>query len=79
MNRILVLFIAFCLSVLSYGQNAETLRKARAGNVSAQYEMAETYKFGGVGVEKNDEKWLKMKKSSISTRSFSLFYQHNNK
>lgn len=62
MNRILVLFITFCLSVLSYGQNAVTLRKARAGNANAQCSMAWTYKYGEYGAEKNDEKyvyWLK--------------------
>lgn len=52
MNRILVLFIAFCLSALSYGQNAETLREARAGNAAAQYRMANCYKFGWDGAEK---------------------------
>lgn len=62
MNRILVLFIAFCLSALSYGQNAETLRKANAGDAKAQYDIAETYLDGMYGAEKNDEKyvyWLK--------------------
>ena len=62
MNRILVLFIAFCLSALSYGQNAETLRKANAGDAEAQYDIAETYLNGKYGAEKNDEKyvyWLK--------------------
>lgn len=62
MNRILVLLIVFCLSALSYGQNAETLRKARAGNAAAQYRMAQTYLYGMYGAEKNDEKyvyWLK--------------------
>ena len=58
MNRILVLFIAFCLSALSYGQNAETLREARAGNAAAQYRMANCYKFGWDGAEKNDEKYV---------------------
>lgn len=52
MNRILVLFITLCLSVLSYGQNAETLREARAGNAAAQYRMANCYKFGWDGAEK---------------------------
>ena len=62
MNRMLVLLIVFCLSALSYGQNAETLRKARAGNAAAQYRMAQTYLYGMYGAEKNDEKyvyWLK--------------------
>ena len=62
MNRILVLFIAFCLSALSYGQNAETLRKANAGDAEAQYDIAVTYLDGMYGAEKNDEKyvyWLK--------------------
>lgn len=62
MNRILVLFIAFCLSALSYGQNAETLRKANAGDAKAQYDIAVTYLDGMYGAEKNDEKyvyWLK--------------------
>lgn len=58
MNRILVLFITFCLSVLSYGQNAETLREARAGNAAAQYRMANCYRFGWDGAEKNDEKYV---------------------
>lgn len=58
MNRILVLFITLCLSVLSYGQNAETLREARAGNAAAQYRMANCYKFGWDGAEKNDEKYV---------------------
>ena len=57
MNRILVLFIAFCLSALSYGQNAETLRKANAGDAEAQYDIAETYLNGMYGAEKNDEKY----------------------
>lgn len=52
MNRILVLFIAFCLSALSYGQNAETLRKANAGDAKAQYDIAETYLDGMYGAEK---------------------------
>lgn len=52
MNRILVLFIAFCLSALSYGQNAETLRKANAGDAEAQYDIANCYKFGWDGAEK---------------------------
>lgn len=58
MNRILVLFIAFCLSALSYGQNAETLRKANAGDAEAQYDIANCYKFGWDGAEKNDEKYI---------------------
>lgn len=58
MNRILVLFIASCLSVLSYGQNAETLREARAGNAAAQYRMANCYELGLDGAEKNDEKYV---------------------
>lgn len=52
MNRILVLFIAFCLSALSYGQNAETLRKANAGDAKAQYDIAKTYLYGMDDAEK---------------------------
>ena len=75
MNRILVLFITFCLSVLSYGQNAVTLRKARAGNADAQYSMAKTYKYGLDGAEKNCDKhvyWLK--KAAINGHVVAQYY-----
>ena len=75
MNRILVLFITFCLSVLSYGQNAVTLRKARAGNADAQYSMAKTYKYGLDGAEKNCDKhvyWLK--KAAINGHVKAQYY-----
>lgn len=53
--------MAFLLPMLSYGQDAETLRKANAGDVKAQYEM---YRFYSEGIETdeplNDEarSWL---------------------
>lgn len=75
MNRILVLFITFCLSVLSYGQNAVTLRKARAGNADAQYSMAMTYKYGRDGAEKKYDKhvyWLK--KAAINGHVEAQYY-----
>lgn len=75
MNRILVLFIAFCLSALSYGQNAETLRKANAGDAEAQYDIAITYLYGMYGAEKNDEKyvyWLKKAANGGDARAQSV-------
>ena len=68
MNRILVLFIAFCLSALSYGQNAETLRKANAGDAKAQYDIAETYLNGMYGAEKNDENQFEIAEKNLKNQ-----------
>lgn len=62
MNRLLILLFAICFSASSYGQDAETLRKAEAGDAENQYSIALTYKNGWDGAPKDDEKyvyWLK--------------------
>lgn len=62
MNRLFILLFAICFSASSYGQNAETLRKAEAGDVESQCHIAWTYKNGWNGAPKDDEKyvyWLK--------------------
>ena len=62
MNRLFILLFAICFSASSYGQDAETLRKAEAGDAEYQYRIALTYKNGWDGAPKDDEKyvyWLK--------------------
>ena len=62
MNRLFILLFAICFSASSYGQNAATLRKAKAGDAKSQYSIALTYKYGWDGAPKDDEKyvyWLK--------------------
>lgn len=62
MNRLFILLFAICFSASSYGQDAETLRKAEAGDAEYQYSIALTYKNGWDGAPKDDEKyvyWLK--------------------
>lgn len=62
MNRLFILLFAICFSASSYGQDAETLRKAEAGDAKAQYSIAKTYQYGWDGAPKDVEKfvyWLK--------------------
>lgn len=62
MNRFFILLFAICFSASSYGQNAETLRKAEAGDAGSQLYIAWAYKYGKDGAPKDDEKyvyWLK--------------------
>lgn len=62
MNRLFILLFAICFSASFYGQDAETLRKAEAGDAKNQYSIALAYKYGWDGAPKDDEKyvyWLK--------------------
>lgn len=62
MNRLFILLFAICFSASSYGQDAETLRKAEAGDAESQLLIANAYKDGLDSAPKDDEKyvyWLK--------------------
>ena len=62
MNRLFILLFAICFSASSYGPNAATLRKAKAGDAKSQYRIACAYQYGWDGAPKDDEKyvyWLK--------------------
>lgn len=62
MNRLFILLFAICFSASSYGQDAETLRKAEAGDAQSQYRIALTYLYGWDGAPQDNEKyvyWLK--------------------
>lgn len=58
MNRLLFLLLAICFSVSSYGQDAETLRKAESGDAKCQNIIAKTYLYGWDGAPKDCEKYV---------------------
>lgn len=62
MKKLLFLLLSFCCMTV-WGQNAELIRKAEAGDAEAQGWLAFNYKFGLGGFEKNDHKaakWAKL-------------------
>lgn len=62
MNRLFILLFAICFSASFYGQDAETLRKAEAGDAESQLYIAWEYQYGSKDAPQDNEKyvyWLK--------------------
>lgn len=58
MKQQILLLIAIIVSLTSYGQNAELIAKAEAGNTRSQYRLALQYENGWDGFPKDDSKYV---------------------
>lgn len=58
MKKQILLLIAIIVSLTSYGQNAELIAKAEAGNTRSQYRLALQYENGWNGFPKDDSKYV---------------------
>lgn len=62
MKKQILLLIAIIVSLTSYGQDAELIAKAEAGDTRSQIHLAHSYEYGWVGFPKDEVKyihWLK--------------------
>lgn len=77
MNKIITLLMILCLPMMTFGQDAETLKKAQSGDVLAQWSLAFYYKTGREGVKKDNEKyvyWLKKAANNTDSSEEMRFY-----
>lgn len=58
MKKQILLLIAIIVSLTSYGQDAELIAKAEAGNTRSQYRLAIQYEIGRNGFPKDDSKYV---------------------
>ena len=58
MKKQILLLIAIIVSLTSYGQDAELIAKAEAGDAQSQYWLAFDYKTGTSGFPKDDSKYV---------------------
>lgn len=58
MKKQILLLIAIIVSLTSYGQDAELIAKAEAGDAESQYRLAINYETGTSGCPKDDSKYV---------------------